>query len=195
MSITSTSSSDNTLDERTAIGQSPSSSPSSTKAPAIRSRRSLRRTALMMGAVVFALVATACFPTGPVADWVPDTNGDGAICQSEIDARKSAILAEITAAVEAHRREVQLNSVLVCIRQHESDRGEYPHTNGYASKNGRSTASGAYQFLNGTWRNVSAAAGYPGYSQARYAPWHIQDAVALWVIENQGKSAWRGSGC
>lgn len=173
----------------------PSSSSSSTKAPATRPRRTMRRSALLVVAAGFALVATACFPTGPVADWVPDTNGDGTISHSEIEARKAEIVAEIVAAVDAHRREVQLNPVLTCIRRHESDNGAYPHANGYAAKNPRSTASGGYQFLNSTWRNVSSAAGHPGYSQARHAPWYVQDAVAIWVVQNQGTSAWRGSGC
>lgn len=149
----------------------------------------------MLGAVVVSLVATACFPTTPVSEWVPDLNGDGVISQDEIDAEKAKIIAKAVAAVEAHRRNVQLNPVLTCIRRHESDRGAYPHTNGYAAKNPRSTASGAYQFLNSTWRNVSVAAGHPGYASARQAPWYVQDAVAYWVIRNQGTAPWRGSGC
>lgn len=149
----------------------------------------------MVGAVMVALLATACFPTGPVSEWVKDTNRDGTISQSEIDAQRKAIVAEVLAAVEVSRRQVQRHPVLVCIRHHESDRGAYPHTNGYAAKNSRSTASGAYQFINGTWRSVSAASGHPGYSTAAQAPWYVQDAVAMWVINHQGRSAWRGSGC
>lgn len=172
-----------------------SGSCSSRQAPAAGRRRSLRRSVLMLGAAAFALFATACFPTGPVADWVPDLNGDGVISQNEIDTHKAAIIAEVAAAISAQRREVQLDPTLTCIRHHESDRDAYPHTGGYAAKNPRSTASGAYQFLNGTWRNVSAEAGFPGFSEARQAPWWVQDAVAKWVIANQGTSPWRGSGC
>lgn len=172
-----------------------SSWPSSSKASARGRRHSRGGTLLMLGAVMISLVATACFPTGPVSEWVPDLNGDGVISQSEVEAEKARILAQISAAVDANRREVQLNPVLTCIRRHESDRGAYPHTNGYAAKNPRSTASGAYQFLNSTWRNVSAAAGHPGYATARQAPWYVQDAVAYWVIIHQGTSPWRGSGC
>lgn len=142
-----------------------------------------------------ALMATACFPTSPVSEWVKDANGDGVISKSEVDAQRKVIVAQVLAAVAASRREVQLHPVLACIRHHESDRGAYPYTNGYAAKNSRSTASGAYQFINGTWRSVSASAGFPGYSTAREAPWYVQDAVALWVINHQGRSAWNGSGC
>lgn len=150
---------------------------------------------MMLGAAAIALVATACFPTTPVEQWVPDLNRDGAISQAEIDAEKARLIQKGVEAINAHRRNVQLNPTLTCIRRHESDRGAYPHTNGYAAKNPRSTASGAYQFLNSTWQNVSRAAGYPGYATARQAPWHVQDAVAMWVIKNHGKSAWRGTGC
>ncbi len=185
------------IDHATNVVESrgPSSCSSSSQAPASRFGRSARRSGLLLGAATIAMVASACFPTGPVADWVPDLNGDGVISQSEIEARQKEIVENFVAAVEAQRRQLQLHPVLTCIRQHESDRGSYPHTNGYAAKNSRSTASGAYQFLNSTWRNVSKAAGFPGYSEARQAPWYVQDAVAKWVIDNQGRSAWRGSGC
>jgi len=42
----------------------------------------------------------------------------------------------------------------------------------YQAKNPVTSASGAYQYTNGTW------GGYGGYAQARYAPQHIQDARA-----------------
>ena len=97
--------------------------------------------------------------------------------------------------VEASRRSTQLHPFLTCVRHHESDRGAYPHINGYGAQNPDSTASGAYQFVDGTWRNVSAKAGYPGYATAAHAPWYVQDAVALWLYNNGGKSAWNGTGC
>jgi len=85
--------------------------------------------------------------------------------------------------------------VLACIRHHESDRGPYPHANGYRAENPTSTASGAYQYIDGTWRTMSARAGYPGYSHAAYAPPSVQDAVASFHVRNYGTSAWAGSGC
>jgi muramidase (phage lysozyme) len=85
--------------------------------------------------------------------------------------------------------------VLACIRHHESDRGPYPHANGYRAENPTSTASGAYQYIDGTWRTMSARAGYPGYSHAADAPPSVQDAVASFHVRNYGTSAWAGSGC
>lgn len=93
------------------------------------------------------------------------------------------------------RTSIQNHPFLTCVRRHESDRGSAPYINGYRAKNPRSSASGAYQFLDGTWRKVSARAGYPGYSRALHAPPGVQDAVALWTFRNVGKSPWRGSGC
>ena len=75
------------------------------------------------------------------------------------------------------------------------DNGAHPYTNGYTAHNARSSASGAYQFLDSTWRNVSARSGHGGYSKARYAPWYVQDAVALYLVNNGGRSAWNGTGC
>jgi hypothetical protein len=92
-------------------------------------------------------------------------------------------------------RSVQLHPFLTCVRRHESDRGPYPHTRGYRAQNPRSTASGAYQFLNSSWRVLSRRAGFPGYSRAKYAPPAVQDAVAYWTLRNYGKSPWNGTGC
>jgi muramidase (phage lysozyme) len=90
---------------------------------------------------------------------------------------------------------VQTHPFLVCVRHHESDRTVYPYTRGYRAKNPRSTASGAYQFLNSSWRVLSKRAGFPGYRRAMDAPPAVQDAVAYWTLRNYGKSPWRGTGC
>lgn len=90
---------------------------------------------------------------------------------------------------------VQLHPFLVCVRRHESDRSVYPYTRGYRAKNPRSTASGAYQFLNSSWRVLSKRAGYPGWRRAMDAPPAVQDAVAYWTLTHYGKSPWRGTGC
>jgi hypothetical protein len=166
------------------------SKPASPEAPT-RSRRT-RWTGLLAGAALMAVAATACLP---VEQWVPDTNGDGQITQDEIDAQTQVLIKAVQQAQAQQRQAVQLHPFLTCVRHHESDNGAYPHTNGYGAQNPRSTASGAYQFLDSTWRNVSAQAGYPGYSRARYAPPEVQDAVALWVYNHGGRSAWNGSGC
>jgi muramidase (phage lysozyme) len=89
----------------------------------------------------------------------------------------------------------QLHPFLTCVRRHESDRGPHPHVNGYRAQNPQSTASGAYQFLDSTWRNVSVRAGYAGYARAVHAPWYVQDAVALWAHESVPGDPWAGTGC
>lgn len=102
---------------------------------------------------------------------------------------------EAVRRVHHHRLSVQQHPFLACVRHHESDRGPWPHTNGYTAQNPYSSASGAYQFIDGTWRNVSVRAGHPGYARASHAPWYVQDEVALWLYNNGGRSAWAGTGC
>jgi len=154
-----------------------------------------RRAGMISGIALLAMAATACFPSGPVETWVPDLNGDGRIDQWEVDAEQQRIIDAVVAGVEQQRRERQLHPFLVCVRRHESDRGPFPHANGYTAQNPRSTASGAYQFLDSTWRNVSARAGHPGYAKASHAPWWVQDEVALHLLASGGRSAWAGTGC
>lgn len=170
--------------------------PSSPGAPARarRARRS-RRLGLLAGAALIAITASACFPTGPVETWVPDFNGNGRIEDAEVEWQKASIVQAVARAVEAERRDRQHHPFLTCVRHHESDRGAWPHTRGYGAQNPRSSASGAYQFLDSTWRNVSARAGHPGYARASHAPWYVQDAVALYMVNNGGRSAWNGTGC
>lgn len=151
-----------------------------------------------------AVVALAGFAAGaallagcdvPVERWVPDFNGDGSITQNEVDLRATQILGDMARSQEEQRRAVQQHPFLTCLRRHESDRGPWPHINGYGVQNGSSSASGAYQFLDSTWRSQSAKAGHPGYARAMYAPWYVQDAVALWTYEHGGRGHWSGSGC
>ena len=168
---------------------------SSPKAPTARRARRSRRLGALAGAALVAVLATGCFPTGPVEEWVPDFNNDGRITQSEVDLHKQDIVNRVVAAIEDQRRATQRHPFLTCVRHHESDRGAYPHVNGYGAQNTRSSASGAYQFSDSTWRNVSARSGHGGYARASSAPWHVQDAVALWMYNNGGRSAWAGSGC
>lgn len=169
---------------------------SSPQAPAAarRTRRN-RRVGLLAGAALIAVMGTACFPTGPVETWVPDFNGDGKVTTDEVDFQKQVIVNQVLASIEQSRRDVQLHPFLTCVRHHESDNGAYPYIGGYGAHNSRSSASGAYQFLDSTWRTASARAGHPGFSSADQAPWWVQDAVALYVVNNGGKSAWNGTGC
>lgn len=120
--------------------------------------------------------------------------GQVALFHSLTPEQQSAITIELQRQSEqAHR--VRMHPFLTCVRHHESDRGPWPHTNGYTAQNPSSSASGAYQFLDSTWRNVAGRAGHPGYARASHAPPGVQDAVALWLYNNGGRSAWNGTGC
>ena len=77
-----------------------------------------------------------------------------------------------------------------CIAKHESWNAGL-----WTAQNPVSTASGAFQFIDGTWRSVSARAGYGGYSKAKYAPPHVQAAVFAWTATHHGLSPWRGTHC
>ncbi len=158
--------------------------PPSPKAPVRRRRLA----AMLAGTALVAVLASAC--NIPVQKWVPDFDGDGRISQAEVDRQTAVVARALADAMERQRRAVQSHPVLACIRAHESDRA-----GGYAAQNPRSSASGAYQFLDSTWRSASARAGHPGYARAKYAPWYIQDAVALHTIQHGGRSHWRGTGC
>ena len=175
--------------------QSSTTTESSPKAPIARSTRRMRRLGVLAGAVLLTVVATGCFPTGPVESWVPDFNNDGRVSDDEVKWQKAVIVNQVVDSIENDRRAVQRHPFLTCVRHHESDRGAYPHINGYGAHNPSSSASGAYQFLDSTWRNVSGRAGHSGYARASHAPWYVQDAVALWLYNNGGRSAWAGSGC
>jgi hypothetical protein len=72
-----------------------------------------------------------------------------------------------------------------CVINHESA------TSGtYSAENPTSTASGAYQFVDGTWDN------YGGYHHASDAPPEVQDRKFAEVWANgAGRSHWNGSGC
>ncbi len=163
--------------------QDQSNSPSP-KAP-VRRRRIA---GLLAGTALIAVLASAC--NIPVEKWVPDFNGDGTISQNEIVWQRHTIAQNLMNSVEQQRSSVHNNSVLACIRRHESDRA-----GGYSADNPRSSASGAYQFIDSTWRTASRRAGHPGYSRAKYAPAYVQDAVALYTINHGGRGHWRGTGC
>ena len=102
-------------------------------------------------------------------------------------AQQAAVIAHLQtkAAPPAH---TPPGGFLACVRRHESG-------GNYQAKNPRSTASGAYQFLDSTWRTMSARAGHGGYPTARSAPPWVQDAVAIYTVNSGWRSAWNGTGC
>lgn len=57
----------------------------------------------------------------------------------------------------------------------------------YQAENRHSSASGAFQVLNGTWAN------YDGYARAKYAPRHVQDRQALKLFRKSGTRPWNAS--
>lgn len=77
---------------------------------------------------------------------------------------------------------ITIDSVLACIRAHESgDYGEHSHLG---------SGSGAFQYVPGTWRTWSARAGYPGYAYAYLAPPSVQDEVTRYTLTHGGAGNW-----
>lgn len=78
-----------------------------------------------------------------------------------------------------------------CIAKHES------WTAGlWKAENPVSTASGAFQFVDGTWRAVAARAGVgEAFSHASDAPPHVQAAVFAHQAMNHGLYPWKGTHC
>lgn len=75
-----------------------------------------------------------------------------------------------------------LAGVMQCIKDHESGN--------YAESSHPSGASGAYQYMPGTWQTWSERAGYPGYAYAYQAPPEVQDAVTAYALSNGGAGNW-----
>jgi hypothetical protein len=87
-------------------------------------------------------------------------------------------------------------SVWACIRRHESLMAGH-----WTAANPRSTASGAGQWLDSTWRGVAHWVTWRGqyvargYSRAKYAPPWVQDLTFRHVYARHGLSMWHGTGC
>lgn len=82
-----------------------------------------------------------------------------------------------------------VDAFLRCVIAHES--GGDPK-----AENPTSTASGLYQFLDGTWQAYARESGIGDqYRRASSAPASVQTALARWVVVNKGKYPWRGTNC
>lgn len=93
--------------------------------------------------------------------------------------------------IHARQQAIHNHPFLVCVRNHESATAGL-----YSAQNPSSSASGAYQFLDSTWRVVASQSGYGGYARAVHAPWYVQDAVAYDVAITRGQRFhWNGTGC
>ena len=83
-----------------------------------------------------------------------------------------------------------------CIRKHESI-----NVGHYKAHNGRSSAAGAYQFLDGTWQGNAKWTKHNGkfiakkYKAANHAPPWIQDLVFIHSIKHGGVLNWSGTNC
>lgn len=104
----------------------------------------------------------------------------------------AAVLVLTACQVDQIRHDIHHHPTLVCIRAHESDT-----SGGYGAQNPTSSASGAYQFIDSTWRHYArrALVDTATYPRAITAPPHVQDTVAFLAVASGGIGHWRGSGC
>ena len=81
-----------------------------------------------------------------------------------------------------------------CVRHRES-RGNY------RAHSDKSSAAGAYQFIDATWKGNAAWAEWNGkrvaakYDAANHAPAWVQDIVFVHAIEHGGIKAWKETAC
>lgn len=78
-----------------------------------------------------------------------------------------------------------------CVIRHESaTAGTYT-----ARRTDGGTASGAYQFIDSTWRGNLRATGLGTWAHAWQAPPWVQDAVFEWSVRHGGIGNWNGTHC
>lgn len=87
---------------------------------------------------------------------------------------------KVVSLPEVKQPEIVVPPIMVRIRNCESG-------GNYQAQNSRSTASGAYQFIDGTWNN------YKGYAKAKLAPEYIQDEYAVLIYNKSGTRPWNAS--
>jgi hypothetical protein len=85
-----------------------------------------------------------------------------------------------------------------CVINHESAEypaGEWPKRP-YDAENPTSSASGAFQFVDGTWKFYASELDfYPKYKRASDAPAFVQDAVFFHAILQGDFYHWNGTDC
>lgn len=140
--------------------------------------RTFKAAALLFVVTIPLLFAASCTPEEIALYGTMNTDEQAAV-KAHLQAQT------VAAATPAH---TPPGGFLACVRRHESG-------GNYRAENPVSTASGAYQWLDSSWRSVSRMAGYSGWGHAADAPPHIQDAVSIWAVNNGYKSAWNGTGC
>lgn len=94
-------------------------------------------------------------------------------------------------AVKVSRAEPQRDWIDVfaaCVIDHES-----ANAGTYTAQNPTSSASGAYQFVDGTWQHYASRLGYT-YSRALHAPPRVQDEVFR-LAASESPLHWKGTGC
>jgi muramidase (phage lysozyme) len=109
-----------------------------------------------------------------------------------LDLRPPAVVRQVEE--RPSRTRDRLDDVLACIRAHESDTaGGYRAVySGPVS----STASGAYQMIDRTWRFLAESSGVdPVSPRAFQASPADQDRAARWALSHGYGWVWTGTGC
>lgn len=97
----------------------------------------------------------------------------------------------------AHRQfPATMNRIRGC-ESGDGDRNQKrAHPGNYKAENPRSTASGAWQILDGTWQGVGNVPESKKYRHASHAPRSVQDDVAWAIYLDRSTSPWNSSrGC
>jgi hypothetical protein len=83
------------------------------------------------------------------------------------------------------------------VKSYESGTRGVPGTANYTAKNPDSTASGAYQYLDSSWRQFAGAVGVDTsqYPTAASAPPNVQDMVFQNTVQTVGLTPWTCPGC
>ena len=135
----------------------------------------------MLDVVIGALVEAAANPVVPM-------NPTIAAIEATVVKQAPTRMSVVWAGSSSRER-----SIWRCIRNHES--------RSYTGENPVSSASGAGQWLNGTWDGLKVWVKVGGrfvarhYDQAKDAPPWVQDAAFRHVYRQGDLSMWRGTHC